>query len=303
MISIQFLSVLLVLSGCVFMLPSLVMCIGLSRSVPNILRTKWTAMTNLILFFLGGYIAFVVIQLVDFSFPLELLTSSVFLAGAIFVFLVMRLTGVTVRNIEESREHLREAHEALTAKHTELENAYDSTIEGWGKALALRDKETEDHTERVTELTLQTARIYGMSDEELVHVHRGALLHDIGKMGVPDAILLKEEALTPEEEEIIHNHSQDAFNILKQIDYLRPALDIPYCHHEKWDGSGYPRGLKGEEIPIAARIFALADIWDALISERRYRAAWPREKVVEYIRSQAGIHFDPNLVDLFLANV
>jgi len=285
------------------MFTSLVICISLSRSVPNILRTKWSAMTNLILFFMGGYIAFVVIHLLDLSFPLELLTSSVFLGGAIFVFLVMRLTGVTIRSIEESKERLRGAHEALSAKHAELEVAYDSTIEGWGKALALRDKETEDHTLRVTELTLHTARIYGMRDEELVHVRRGALLHDIGKMGVPDTILLKEEALTPGEEEIMHNHSQDAFNILKQIAYLRPALNIPYCHHEKWDGSGYPRGLKGEEIPIAARIFALADIWDALISERRYHKAWPREKVVEYIRSQAGKHFDPNLVDLFLANI
>ena len=303
MFSIQFLSVLLVLSGSLFMLTSLVMCISLSRSVPNILRTKWTAMTNLILFFMGGYIAFLVIHLSDLSFPLELLTGSVFLGGAIFVFLVMRLTGVTIRNIEESSERLKEAHDALTAKHTELEIAYDSTIEGWGKALALRDKETEDHTLRVTELTLHTARIYGMGDEELVHVRRGALLHDIGKMGVPDAILLKEETLTPEEEEIIHNHSQYAFNILKRIAYLRPALNIPYCHHEKWDGSGYPRGLKGEEIPIAARIFALADIWDALISERRYRKAWPREKVVEYIRSRASTHFDPNLVELFLDNV
>jgi putative nucleotidyltransferase with HDIG domain len=303
MISTRFLSILLVFPGSMFMLASLVMCIGMSKGVPDILRTKWSAMTYLILFFMGGYIAFLLIQLWDLSFPLDLLASIVFLGGAIFVFLVMRLTGVTIRKIEESKVRLSEANEALIAKNTELMIAYDSTIEGWGKALDLRDKETEDHSQRVAEMTLRTARLYGMSENELVHVRRGALLHDIGKMGVPDSILLKEETLTPEEEKIMQNHPQNVFNILMPIAYLRPALDIPYCHHEKWDGSGYPRGLKGEQIPLAARIFALSDNWDALISERRYRKAWPREKVVEYIRSQAGKHFDPGLVDLFLANV
>ncbi len=303
MISTRFLSILLVFPGSMFMLASLVMCIGMSKGVPDILRTKWSAMTYLILFFMGGYIAFLLIQLWDLSFPLDLLASIVFLGGAIFVFLVMRLTGVTIRKIEESKVRLSEANEALIAKNTELMIAYDSTIAGWGKALDLRDKETEDHSQRVAEMTLRTARLYGMSEEDLVHVRRGALLHDIGKMGVPDSILLKEETLTPEEEKIMQNHPQNVFNILMPIAYLRPALDIPYCHHEKWDGSGYPRGLKGEQIPLAARIFALSDIWDALISERRYHKAWPREKVVEYFRSQAGKHFDPGLVDLFLANV
>jgi len=303
MISRQFFSVLLVLPGSMFMLACLVMCISMSRRVPENLKGKWSTMTNLILFFIAGYFGFVAIQLWDLSFSLELLTSFVFLGGAVYVFLVMRLTDITLKNIEESKGRLREANEALTAKHTELEIAYDSTIEGWGKALELRDEETVDHTLRVTELTLHIARIYGMSDEELEHVKRGALLHDIGKMGVPDSILLKEESLSPEEQEIMHKHSQDAYDILKRIAYLRPALDIPYCHHEKWDGSGYPRGLRGEEIPIAARVFALADNWDALISERRYRQAWPREKVVAYIHSQAGKYFDPNLVDMFLANV
>ena len=303
MISTQFLSVLLVFPGTLFMLASLVMCIGMSKGVPDILRAKWLAMTYLILFFMGGYIAFLLIQLWNLPLPLDLLTSTVFLGGAIFVSLVMRLTSVTIRKFQESKERLSEANEALLAKNAELVIAYDSTIEGWGKALDLRDKETEDHTRRVTEMTLHTARIYGMNEEELVHVRRGALLHDIGKMGVPDSILLKEETLTPEEKKIMHNHPQNAFNILKPIAYLRPALDIPFCHHEKWDGSGYPRGLKGEQIPLAARIFSLSDIWDALISERRYRKAWPRDKVEEYIRSQAGTHFDPNLVDLFLTGV
>ena len=303
MISMEFLSVLLVLPGSMFILASLVMCLGMSKDVPGSLRTKWTVMTYFILFFVAGYIAFLLIQSWKLSFSLDLLSSIVFLGGSIFVFLVMRLTRVTIKNIEESKDHLREANDALFAKNTELVIAYDSTIAGWGKALDLRDKETEDHTRRVTEMTLHTARIYGMNEEELVHVRRGALLHDIGKMGVPDSILLKEETLTPEEKKIMHNHPQNAYNILKPIAYLRPALDIPFCHHEKWDGSGYPRGLKGEQIPLAARIFALSDIWDALISERRYRKAWPRDKVEEYIRSQAGRHFDPNLVDLFLTSV
>jgi HD-GYP domain-containing protein (c-di-GMP phosphodiesterase class II) len=191
----------------------------------------------------------------------------------------------------------------LETSNTELVIAYDSTIEGWGKALDLRDRETEDHTQRVSDLTVRIARIYGMRESEIVHVRRGALLHDIGKMGVPDTILMKDGPLTPEEEKIMHNHPMNAFQILMPIAYLRPALDIPYCHHEKWDGTGYPRGLKGEQIPIAARIFAMVDTWDALISERRYRKAWPRDKVKEYIHEQAGTHFDPNLVELFLANV
>jgi len=191
----------------------------------------------------------------------------------------------------------------LQASNTELIIAYDSTIEGWGHALELRDKETEGHTQRVTELTVRIARIYGLSEKEIVHIRRGALLHDIGKMGIPDSILLKDGPLSPEEEEIMHNHPTYAFEMLYPIAYLRPALDIPYCHHEKWDGTGYPRGLEGEQIPLAARIFSMADIWDALISERRYHEAWPRKKVEEYIRSRAGTQFDPDLVDVFLANV
>ena len=493
MVSSQFVSVLIVFPGIMFMLASLVRCTGMSRGVPEDLRAKWSAMTYLIMFFTAGYCGFLVIQLLDLSFPLELLTSTVFLAGAGFVFLVMQLTNITIREYSESRERIREVNKELVAKNTELEIeitarrkaehkaqkrleylgilhtidlmiasnqdlkmtmrmfleqivpqlkvdaasvlllnqhtqtlvygagigfttgrileskvrlgegpagvaamerrmihiddvekpeidfmrnkllseeefrgycvvpliakgqvkgvleiytkdglmqdqetveffqalaaeaaiaidnatlfnelqtsntelviAYDSTIEGWGKALNLRDRETEDHTQRVTDMTLRVGKIYGMTEKELVHVRRGALLHDIGKMGVPDTILMNEGPLTEEEEEIMHKHPQYAFDILMPIAYLRPALDIPYCHHEKWDGTGYPRGLTGEQIPIAARIFALADIWDALISKRRYREAWPREKVEAYIRERAGSYFDPNLVDLFLANI
>ncbi|MDP1548302.1 MAG: response regulator [Anaerolineales bacterium] len=187
----------------------------------------------------------------------------------------------------------------LQHSNTELFNAYDSTIEGWSHALDLRDKETEGHTQRVTEITMTLARAAGITEEELVHVRRGALLHDIGKMGVPDHILLKPDKLTDEEWVAMRKHLTFAFELLSPIAYLRPALDIPYCHHEKWDGSGYPRGLKGEQIPLAARLFAVVDVWDALRSDRPYRQSWSKEKVIEHIKSLSGTHFDPKAVELF----
>ena len=494
MISTQFFSVLLVIPGTFFLLASLAMCTGMSKSVPGILQGKWSAMTYLILFFTAGYIAFLAIQLLKLSFPLELLTSSVFFAGAIFVFLVMGLTRVTINKFKESEHKINEVNATLTTKNKELQEevaarreaeekaktrlqhlstlhnidlmitssldlkvtmtvfleqvipqlqveaaavlllnphtkileygagagfitnaiqetsirlggnepaavaalrrkliqikniadpdvnfkrtsmvteekfqgycalpliakgevkgvleifrkdapvsnrewleflqglgvqaaiaidnaslfnelqdsntelviAYDSTIEGWGRALELRDKETEGHTQRVTEMTVRVCRAFGLNEKEIVHIRRGALLHDIGKMGIPDSILLKDGPLSAEEEKLMQQHPVYAFEMISPIVYLRPALDIPYCHHEKWDGSGYPRRLKGEQIPLAARIFSMSDIWDALISERRYHKPWSREKVVEYIRSLAGSHFDPDLVEVFLANV
>ena len=178
--------------------------------------------------------------------------------------------------------------------------AYDETIEGWSHALDLRDRETEGHTQRVTEMTLKLSRAMGVNEEELIHIRRGALLHDIGKMGVPDRILLKPDRLNDEEWEIMLQHPTFAYDMLQHIAYLRPALDIPYCHHEKWDGSGYPHRLSGEEIPLAARIFAVIDVWDALCSDRPYRPGWPREKVLEYIVALKGIHFDPKVVDVFM---
>jgi len=181
-----------------------------------------------------------------------------------------------------------------------LIQAYDSTIKGWAHALDLRDKETEDHSQRVAEMTVNIARKMGMSQEELAHVRRGALLHDIGKMGISDAILLKPGQLTDEEWTIMHQHPFHAFKMLSPIEYLRPAVDIPYCHHEKWDGTGYPRGLKREEIPLAARIFAVADVYDALTSDRPYRKAWSREEALKHLRQEAGRHFDPQVVELFL---
>jgi HD-GYP domain-containing protein (c-di-GMP phosphodiesterase class II) len=193
--------------------------------------------------------------------------------------------------------------EDLRRSNLELTLAYDTTLEGWAKALEMRDKETEGHSRRVTRLTLDIARSLGMEGEELIHVRRGTILHDIGKMGIADSILLKEGPLTEEEWEIMRQHPIYAYNLLSTIPFLKPALDIPYCHHEKWDGSGYPRGINGEQIPIAARIFSLVDVWDALISDRPYRKAWPEEKVISYIREQSGKHFDPSLVDIFLEKI
>jgi len=188
----------------------------------------------------------------------------------------------------------------LQRANIDLMLAYDLTIEGWSRALDLRDKETEGHTERVTELTLRLARVLGVPEADLVHLRRGALLHDIGKMGIPDGILLKPGPLTEEEWAIMRRHPVYAYELLSPVAYLRPALDIPYCHHEKWDGTGYPRGLKGEQIPLAARIFAVADVWDALCSDRPYRPAWTEEQAREYIEKEVGTHFDPKVAIAFL---
>lgn len=187
----------------------------------------------------------------------------------------------------------------LQRSNMELALAYDTTIEGWSCALDLRDRETEGHTIRVTELTLRLARAMGIGQDELVHMRRGALLHDIGKMGIPDAILLKPGPLSAEEWVIMRKHPVYALDLLSRIPYLRPSLDIPYYHHEKWDGSGYPIGLKGEQIPLSARIFAIADVWDALRSDRPYRPGWSEDKARQHILSESGKHFDPNVIRVF----
>ncbi|MBI5713451.1 MAG: PAS domain S-box protein [Chloroflexi bacterium] len=188
----------------------------------------------------------------------------------------------------------------LHRSNADLMRAYDATIEGWSHALDLRDKETEGHTQRVTEMTLTLAQAMGQQGEPLMHIHRGALLHDMGKLGVPDDILHKPAALTDDEWVVMKKHPQFAYDMFAPIDYLRRALDIPYCHHEKWDGSGYPRGLKGEDIPLAARIFAIVDVWDALRSDRPYRQGWSEAKVREHIRANSGTHFDPQVVEAFM---
>jgi PAS domain S-box-containing protein/putative nucleotidyltransferase with HDIG domain len=188
----------------------------------------------------------------------------------------------------------------LERSNMELILAYESTLEGWSAALDLRDKETEGHTQRVTAMTLNLAREMGMKDLELGNIRRGALLHDIGKMGVPDHILLKPDKLTDEEWVSMRKHPIFAYEMLSRIAYLHDALDIPYCHHEKWDGTGYPRGLKDQEIPLAARIFAVVDIYDALTSDRPYRKGWSHESTLEHIRTLSGSHLDPEVVRAFL---
>jgi PAS domain S-box-containing protein len=188
----------------------------------------------------------------------------------------------------------------LQRSNTNIILAYDATIQGWSQALELRDKETEGHARRVTEQTVQLAQLVGVPDTELEHVRRGTLLHDIGKMGIPDAILLKPGKLTQEEWGIMRRHPVLAYEMLSSIAYLRQALDIPHYHHESWDGSGYPDGLKGEQIPLYARIFAVVDVYDALTNNRPYRPAWTTEQAIQYIREESGKHFDPAIVEAFL---
>jgi putative two-component system response regulator len=207
-----------------------------------------------------------------------------------------RLMGITRLNryqkLIQERAKLRDAN-------TQLLSAYEATIEGWSHALDLRDRETEGHSRRVTQLTVSLAQALDISDDEIMHIRRGALLHDMGKIGIPDSILHKPDKLTDEEWTIMRKHPQLAYDMLYPIEYLRPALEIPLTHHEKWDGTGYPRGLKGEEIPIVARLFAVVDVWDALTSDRPYRPAWSQAEALTYIREQSGKHFDPRVVDLF----
>ena len=207
-----------------------------------------------------------------------------------------RLLGITRLNryqkLLQERAKLREAN-------AQLLNAYEATIEGLSHALDLRDRETEGHSRRVTEVTVKLAQALNFSEEEILHIRRGALLHDIGKIGIPDSILHKPDSLSEDEWTSMRKHPQFAYDMLSPIEYLRPALAIPYSHHEKWDGTGYPRGLKGEGIPMSARLFAIADVWDAVTSDRPYRAAWTEEQATAYIREQTGKHFDPQVVDLF----
>ena len=188
----------------------------------------------------------------------------------------------------------------LQHAHTDLAEAYEATIEGWSHVLDLRDKETEGHTQRVTEITIRLARALNVPPEEIIHIRRGALLHDIGKMAIPDSILQKPGPLTEDEWKEMRRHPEYAQQMLSPIIYLRSALDIPYCHHERWDGTGYPRGLKGQEIPLSARIFSIVDVWDALLSNRPYRRGCTEESVLEYLRKHSGVSFDPYLVDAFL---
>ncbi len=191
--------------------------------------------------------------------------------------------------------------EGLQRSNLELKMAYDTTLSGWARALELRDQETEGHCQRVTDLTAQLAERMGIKDEEeLIHIRRGATMHDIGKMGIPDSILLKPGKLNKKELKTMRKHPVYAYEMLSPIEFLQPSLDIPYCHHEKMDGSGYPRGLKGDDIPLSARIFAVVDVWDALTSDRPYREAMTEDEALSIITEDTGTHFDPQVVKLFL---
>jgi putative nucleotidyltransferase with HDIG domain len=185
-------------------------------------------------------------------------------------------------------------------RQAEIRAAYDKTLEGWSRALEIRDKEIRGHATRVTDLTMVLARAFGFRGEQLEQIYRGALLHDIGKMSIPDSILFKPAALNAEEWAIMKTHPTIAVEMLSGISFVEPSLVIAACHHEWWDGSGYPRGLRGEEIPLEARIFAVVDVWDALLSERPYRQAWTKEATLRYLQEQRGSQFDPQVVDRFL---
>jgi putative nucleotidyltransferase with HDIG domain len=203
---------------------------------------------------------------------------------------------IIIQDITEQRK----AEETIERSYNDIALAYDATLAGMVRILDLRHKEADGHTYRVTEMAVRLARALGIRGDDLVHIRRGALLHDIGKMAIPDTILFKTNMLTEDEWALIRKHPEFAYEWLSPITFLRSSLDIPYAHHEKWDGTGYPRGLKGENIPLAARIFAVVDVWDSLRTPRPYRPAWTDEKVRSHIRLLAGTHFQPDIVDVFL---
>jgi HD-GYP domain-containing protein (c-di-GMP phosphodiesterase class II) len=182
----------------------------------------------------------------------------------------------------------------------DLATAYDTTLEGWSMALELRDRDTQGHSRRVVDLSMTLGQAMGLDEQTLIHLKRGALLHDIGKMGIPDSVLLKSGPLTEDEWGVMHRHPEMAYQFLCNIPYLLPALDVPYCHHERWDGSGYPRGLKGTQIPLIARIFTVVDVWDAITSNRPYRTSLEKDSAIEHMASMAGKHFDPQVVEAFI---
>ena len=190
--------------------------------------------------------------------------------------------------------------QSLQRSLVELNVAYDATVEAFARAIEMREGEALGHTRQVTAITINLSKVMGVSLPEQPHIRRGALLHDIGKMGIPESILKKESELTKDEWAIIRRHPQLAYDLLFPIVFLHPAIEIPYCHHERWDGSGYPQGLKAEKIPLSARIFAVVDVWDALTSERPQRKAWPEAQAMNYLIEQAGLQFDPAVVDNFL---
>lgn len=225
------------------------------------------------------------------TFPAEFSASIIFGEEKEPIMIMAVMRDITERKQAEAQ--IRQANQ-------DLSDAYDATLEGWSHALELREQETAGHSQRAVAWTLRLAESLGVPQEELVHIRRGVLLHDIGKMGIPDSILLKPGPLTEDEWVVMRQHPVYAYHLLKNIHHLQPALAIPYCHHEKWDGSGYPQGLKGDDIPLAARIFSIVDVWDALTSARPYRPAWPEEEVRNHILKESGKSFDPRVVKKFM---
>jgi PAS domain S-box-containing protein len=208
---------------------------------------------------------------------------------------------ITVRHLAEIEgEKLAAEKDEIIRK---LSQSFEKTIEGWALSLELRDRDSQGHSMRVADLTVRTAAALGVSGEALDQIRRGALLHDIGKLGIPDSILQKPGPLTENEWFVMRIHPAYAYQILDPIEFLRPSIDIPYYHRERWDGSGYPHGLQGEKIPLPARIFAVVDVWEALNSDRPYRPAWEPKKVAQFLQEQAGVKFDPHVVDVFLTEV
>jgi putative two-component system response regulator len=211
------------------------------------------------------------------------------------------------RGLRDERAKLSDANVELVSLNTQLQQmndelatAYDATIKGWARALELRDQETQGHSQRVVAMSIHLAQLFGVTDlDALNSLRRGAILHDVGKMGVGDGILLKAGPLTGEEWDVMRRHTIYGYEMLKPIEYLRPALDVVLYHHERWDGGGYPEGLAGDTIPLHARLFAIGDVWDALRHSRPYKAPWPREKVISYVLSEGGSGFDPGIVEVF----
>ena len=296
-------------------LPNLVRAVGCWQSINNRKLKANEGLSGFIINSCKPYVNFNASHDAYFASP-ELITNMVTLAGVPLVTKGETIGSIiiganrlmsenelrllkTIGDLAASAIHRSDLYEQTSVQATELKRAYDATLEGWAHALELRDKETQGHSLRIANMTLELAKRMGIDEQNLDNIRRGALLHDIGKMGVPDTILLKPGKLTEDEWSIMQKHPTYAYEMLSELPYFKDVLDIPYCHHEWWDGTGYPRGLKGEQIPLSARIFAIVDAWDALVSDRPYRKAWNKDNALKHLVDQAGTHFDEEVVKAF----
>jgi putative nucleotidyltransferase with HDIG domain len=277
----------------------------MQRSIYNIIRIVGLYLIFAVLWIILTDILAGILQ-ARYGFPMDVIQTvkglGFVLVSAMVMFIL--LNDDLRRREAEYQKHLEEKEQLLQQlrkKNAEMVDAYDRTIFGWSRVLEMRNREVKDHSRRVTEMAMQLARYVGVDGDDLEQIRRGSLLHDIGKMAIPDEIILKDGDLSEEERAIIRRHPLFGFEMVSEIEFLRPAVDIMLCHHEKWDGTGYPFGLAGDQIPLFARIFAVVDVWDALRSDdRTYRKPDPPEVAAEYLRSQAGEHFDPDVVEAFL---